>query len=40
MPWVMLSGLEEGDLSAIYAYLRSIDPISNKMEKFVPDKKE
>jgi len=37
MPWVMISGMEEEDLSAIYAFLQSIDPIPNKLERFIPD---
>jgi cytochrome c2 len=37
MPWTMLSGLEERDLSAIYAYLQTLEPVSNPTVKFVPD---
>lgn len=35
MPWSMYAGLTETDLSAIYAYLRTVKPISNKVMKFV-----
>ena len=34
MPWMMYSGMTEEDLSAIYAYLRTLKPVSNKVEKF------
>jgi mono/diheme cytochrome c family protein len=34
MPWNMYSRMTEEDLSAIYAYLRSVKPISNKVVKF------
>jgi mono/diheme cytochrome c family protein len=37
MPWQMFSGMTESDLSALYAYLRTVKPISNKVEKFVAD---
>lgn len=32
MPWVMLSGMTEEDLGAIYDYLNSLKPLSNKIE--------
>lgn len=35
MPWQMYATMEESDLKAIYAYLRSLDPIEHKIEKFV-----
>ena len=34
MPVVMYSGMKDEDLKAIYAYLRTIKPISNKVEKY------
>jgi len=35
MPWAMYSGMKEEDLKAIYAYLQSLPPIDNKIQKFV-----
>jgi len=34
MPWTMYGQMKESDLSAIYAYLSTVKPISNKVEKF------
>ncbi|MBI5858414.1 MAG: cytochrome C [Sphingobacteriales bacterium] len=34
MPLSLLAGMTDADLKAIYAYLRTIKPISNKVEKF------
>ncbi|MEO6850843.1 MAG: c-type cytochrome [Mucilaginibacter sp.] len=34
MPWWEYSRMSDGDLKAIYAYLHTIKPISNKVEKF------
>jgi hypothetical protein len=34
MPWTMYGGMTVEDLSAIYSYLRTVKPISNKVEKF------
>ena len=34
MPWIMLGQMKESDLKAIYAYLRTIKPIQNKVEKW------
>jgi mono/diheme cytochrome c family protein len=34
MPWTMYAQMEEDDLSAIYAYLQSVKPISNSVVKF------
>ncbi len=31
MPWIMYAGMTEEDLGAIYAYLRSLPPINNKV---------
>lgn len=35
MPWTMYAGMTETDLRAIYAYLMSLDPVENTVEKFV-----
>jgi cytochrome c2 len=35
MPWTMYSGMKTEDLKAIYAYLKTIQPIHNNVEKFV-----
>ena len=37
MPWYAYSGMSNSDLSAIYSYLMTLSPISNKIEKFIPD---
>ncbi len=34
MPWYDYGGMKESDLKSIYAYLRTIKPISNKVVKF------
>jgi mono/diheme cytochrome c family protein len=34
MPWVMYAGMEEDDLKAIYAYLKTLAPVSNQVVKF------
>lgn len=34
MPLSLYAGMKDDDLKAIYAYLRSVKPISNKVEKF------
>jgi len=36
MPWTMYAGMTEQDLGAIYDYLHSLKPISNKVEKWKP----
>ena len=36
MPWTYYAGLKEEDLSAMYDYLKSLKPISHKVEKFTP----
>jgi hypothetical protein len=36
MPWAMYAGMNENDLKAIYRYLSTIQPISNRVEKFTP----
>jgi hypothetical protein len=40
MPWTMYGGMHEEDLKAIFAYLKSVPPISNEVVKFVPATKE
>jgi cytochrome c2 len=35
MPWTMYGGMKEEDLKAIYAYLKTVKPIHNSVEKFV-----
>lgn len=34
MPWTMYGGMKESDLKAIYAYLKTIEPISNEVIRF------
>lgn len=34
MPWTMYAGMSKQDLGAIYAYLRTVKPLKNKVEKF------
>jgi hypothetical protein len=34
MPWTMYAHMKDSDLTAIYAYLNTVKPISNKIEKF------
>lgn len=34
MPWLSFSQLDDYDLKAIYAYLKTVKPVSNKVEKF------
>jgi len=36
MPWTMYGTMDTSDLKAIYAYLQSVKPISNKVTKFIP----
>lgn len=36
MPWTMYGHMETDDLKAIYAYLKTVAPISNKVVKFSP----
>lgn len=40
MPWTMYAHMNEEDLASIYAYLRTVQPISNAVTKFTPAKKE
>lgn len=36
MPWKMYSGMTTEDLAAIYTYLKTVKPVSNKVERFAP----
>lgn len=36
MPWTMYAGLKETDLSAMFAYLKTIKPINHQVTRFVP----
>lgn len=36
MPWAMYAGMEEEDLKAIFAYLKTIKPIKNTVEFYSP----
>lgn len=38
MPWTMYARMDRNDLAAIYAYLKSVKPITNMVEKFTPPK--
>lgn len=38
MPWTMYAHMKEEDLKAIFAYLKSLQPISNTVTKFTPAK--
>lgn len=37
MPWMMYADMKTEDLEAIFAYLQTIVPIENRVEKFTPD---
>lgn len=36
MPWMMYGNMKDSDIKAIYAYLRTVKPIQNKVEFFKP----
>ena len=36
MPWTMYGGMDTTDLGAIYAYLHSLKPVSNRVAQFTP----
>jgi len=38
MPWTMYAGMTEDDLKAIFAYLKTVKPIENAVERFTPGK--
>jgi hypothetical protein len=35
MPWQMYGGMEVEDLEAIYAYLMTLEPVYNPVERFL-----
>lgn len=37
MPWMMYAEMKTEDLEAIFAYLQTITPVKNSVEKFTPD---
>jgi mono/diheme cytochrome c family protein len=39
MPWTMYGKMQEEDLKAIFAYLKTVQPIKNTVERFTPAKK-
>lgn len=40
MPWTVYGNMKTEDLKAIYAYLRTVKPVKNKVEKFSPAQAE
>lgn len=36
MPWTMYAHMEEDDLKAIFAYLKTVNPLENSVERFTP----
>jgi hypothetical protein len=40
MPWTMYGTMHEEDLKAIFAYLKTLKPISNTVVKFTPAAKQ
>jgi hypothetical protein len=36
MPWTMYARMTDEDLSAIYAYIRTLKPVKNAVTKFTP----
>jgi mono/diheme cytochrome c family protein len=36
MPWTLFAGMSEEDLGAIYAYLRTLPPVKNEVNRFSP----
>ena len=40
MPWTMYAGMDREDLAAIFAYLKTVPPINNKVVKFTSGAKE
>ncbi|MCX6256418.1 MAG: c-type cytochrome [Bacteroidia bacterium] len=36
MPWTMYSGMKEDDLAAIFAYLQTLPPVKNKVNRYTP----
>ncbi len=40
MPWTMYSAMTKEDLAAIYKFLKTIKPLSNTVERFMPSSKK
>ena len=40
MPWKMYAGMETDDLKAIFAYLKTIEPVENNVQRFSPAEQE
>jgi len=38
MPWTMYGKMHDDDLKAIYAYLKTVKPVNNQVELYVPEK--
>jgi hypothetical protein len=36
MPWTMFGSMTDEDLTAMSEYLKTVNPIQNKVEKFIP----
>ena len=36
MPWKMYAGMKESDLQAIFAYLKTIEPVEHQVQRFTP----
>jgi mono/diheme cytochrome c family protein len=34
MPWLLFAGMDSSDLKSIYRYLKTVPPVTNKVEKF------
>ena len=39
MPWTMYGKMTSDDLESIFAYLKTVAPVNNKVERFLPVKK-
>lgn len=39
MPWTLFAGMSEADLGAMYAYLRTVPPVRNEVNRFSPPAK-
>lgn len=37
MPWTMYAGMTVEDLKAIYAYLQTVEPVEQKITRFIPE---
>lgn len=38
MPWLLMAGMKDGDLKAIFRYLKTIPPVTHAVEKFTAKK--